>query len=272
MLIEQNSEFGYFTPDGKEYVVTELQTPKPWLNYISNKKYGLVFSQNGSGFSYYRSVLLQRLTYYSHDSYVPNFPQTGKYIYFRDMESQAYWTLAPLFDVDEKKYESFLCKHGLGYSEIQSRINGIESSFRIFVPIENDDPVEIWTIRVTNKSQQSRKLQMYPFLQWQLNGYSSAATFTDKSGYTQAHYLENKNSILVSMSDTECAMQYSTFMSTDYQPDGFDTGLKSFLGVAGNQHDPLNVRRGACSNSVVSCEPTVGCDGERVHPCCWRIY
>ena len=84
------------------------------------------------------------------------------------------------------------------------------------------------------------------------------ATFTDKSGYTQAHYLENKNSILVSMSDTECAMQYSTFMSTDYQPDGFDTGLKSFLGVAGNQHDPLNVRRGACSNSVVSCEPTVG--------------
>ena len=183
--MKKKNEFGHFSKDGKEYIVTTLKTPKPWLNYISNKKYGLVFSQNGSGFSYYLSVLLQRLTYYSHNSYAPNFPQTGKYVYFRDMESKEYWTLAPLFDIDEKKYDSFFCKHGLGYSEIFSRINGIESSFRIFVPIENDDPVEIWTIRVTNKSDRKRKLQFYPYLQWQLNGYNPAATFTDKSSYTQ---------------------------------------------------------------------------------------
>ena len=30
------SEYGYFTEDGREYVITRTDTPKPWVNVISN--------------------------------------------------------------------------------------------------------------------------------------------------------------------------------------------------------------------------------------------
>ncbi|NIA31218.1 MAG: hypothetical protein GWP06_15080, partial [Actinobacteria bacterium] len=255
--MEKDGDYGYFSDDGKEYIVTTLLTPKPWLNYISNKKYGLVFSQNGSGFSFYLSVLLQRLSYYEHNSYVPDYPQTGKYIYIRDVESKEYWTLAPLTDIDEIKYDKFICKHGLGYSEIISLRNGIESSFRIFVPFENDNPVEIWTIKITNKSNLKRKLQIYPYIHWQLTGYNHTTSFVDKTGYIEAKYDNEKGYITVSMSDPESKQQYMGFMAAAYQPDGFDTRLNGFLGVAGSLHDPAAVRNGRCTNSETSCEAVI---------------
>ena len=253
----EKENYGYFSDDGKEYIVTTLKTPKPWLNYISNKKYGLVFSQNGSGFSFYLSVLLQRLTYYDHNSYVPDYPQTGKYVYLRDVDTSEYWTLAPLNDIDEEKYEEFQCKHGLGYSELYSRRKGIESSFRIFVPLENDDPIEIWTIKIANKSNRKRNLQIYPYIHWQLTGYNHSTSFVDKTGYIQGKYNNKKQRIAVSISDPENRLQYMGFMGADYQPDGFDVRLNSFLGIAGSLHDPAAVRMGGCTNSETSCEAIV---------------
>ena len=46
------SEYGYFTEDGREYVITRPDTPKPWVNVISNGDYGFVVSQAGGGYSW----------------------------------------------------------------------------------------------------------------------------------------------------------------------------------------------------------------------------
>ena len=42
------NEYGYFSDDGKEYVITRPDTPMPWINVISNGDYGMVLSQAGS--------------------------------------------------------------------------------------------------------------------------------------------------------------------------------------------------------------------------------
>ena len=48
-----DSQFGRFTPDGREYVVERIDTPRPWLNFLSNDEYGVCLSQNGYGYSFY---------------------------------------------------------------------------------------------------------------------------------------------------------------------------------------------------------------------------
>ncbi|MRR11227.1 hypothetical protein EG835_01780, partial [bacterium] len=44
--------YGRFTEDGREYVITDPRTPRPWVNVISNARAGLVVSQTGSGFTW----------------------------------------------------------------------------------------------------------------------------------------------------------------------------------------------------------------------------
>ena len=41
------TKYGYFTDDGKEFVITRPDTPRPWINIMSNGEYGLVVSQTG---------------------------------------------------------------------------------------------------------------------------------------------------------------------------------------------------------------------------------
>jgi len=56
------SKYGYFTPDGREYVITRPDTPRPWVNVISNGDYGTIETQTGSGFSWRDNSNLSRIT------------------------------------------------------------------------------------------------------------------------------------------------------------------------------------------------------------------
>ncbi len=46
------NRYGHFAEDGREYVVTDPLTPRPWVNVIANPRVGLVVSQTGSGMSW----------------------------------------------------------------------------------------------------------------------------------------------------------------------------------------------------------------------------
>ena len=61
------TDYGYFSEDGKEYVITRPDTPKPWINVICNGNYGFVVSQTGSGFSWRGNSNLFRLTRWNQD-------------------------------------------------------------------------------------------------------------------------------------------------------------------------------------------------------------
>ncbi len=127
------NKYGYFSEDGKEYIITNPRTPKPWVNVISNGNYGLVVSQVNGGFSWLGNSNLNRLTRWNQDLIMDN---QGKYIYLRDEESGAFWspTLQPV-GIDLENYE---CRHGIGYTKFSGQFKGIESGLRIFVPFKND--------------------------------------------------------------------------------------------------------------------------------------
>ena len=114
------SKYGYFTADGREYVITRPDTPRPWVNVICNGDYGLIESQTGSGFSWRDNSNLSRITRWEQDLIKDSW---GKYLYVRDRESGNFWSATwkpccPDFDF-------FEVRHGQGYSILKSRLYDI---------------------------------------------------------------------------------------------------------------------------------------------------
>jgi cellobiose phosphorylase len=49
-------QYGHFSEDSREYIITRPDTPTPWINYISNLRgYCGIVSQTGGGFSFHRT-------------------------------------------------------------------------------------------------------------------------------------------------------------------------------------------------------------------------
>ncbi len=61
-MAEFQTDYGYFSDEGDEYIVTRPDTPMPWINVIANEDYGLVLSQAGSGYSWRTHASLNRIT------------------------------------------------------------------------------------------------------------------------------------------------------------------------------------------------------------------
>ena len=44
--------YGYFDNKNREYVITNPQTPTPWINYIGNGGFGGIVSATGGGLTF----------------------------------------------------------------------------------------------------------------------------------------------------------------------------------------------------------------------------
>src|SRR3989338_916752 len=114
------SKYGYFTADGREYVITRPDTPRHWVNVISNGNYGIVESQNGSGFSWRGEANLFRITRWEQDLIKDTF---GKFIYVRDNDSGKMWSAT--YKPCCVELDFFEVRHGIGYSILTSQYEGI---------------------------------------------------------------------------------------------------------------------------------------------------
>ncbi|MFN2443302.1 MAG: glycosyl transferase family 36, partial [Thermoanaerobaculia bacterium] len=84
--------YGHFSEDGREYVITNPRTPRPWSNVISGPRLGMAVSQTGSGFTWIDNSQLAVVNVWQQD-----FAQdsSGKFLYLRDAETGKVWSLSP---------------------------------------------------------------------------------------------------------------------------------------------------------------------------------
>jgi len=245
-----DSEFGRFTDDGREYLVSRIDTPRPWLNYLTNDVYGACLSQNGFGYSFYRAALDVRVTYIDIFGYVPTHPQTGKFVYLHDVGSGRHWPLAPLGAADLREHRNFQCRHGLGYAIISAEREGIFGELAVLVP-RGRNPVELWRIRLVNKSGRRRRLRFFPYVEMAM---SCASSMTDVLTYTRGAWRPELGAAVIRMTNTTSPMTYDAFMGGDYPARGWDCRRESFLGTARTIQDPLVPELGRCARSSVSAE------------------
>ena len=60
--------YGHFDDDNKEYVITQPDTPLPWINYLGNESYFGLISNTAGGYSFYKDARLLRLTRYRYNN------------------------------------------------------------------------------------------------------------------------------------------------------------------------------------------------------------
>ena len=236
------TSYGHFSKDGREFIVATPRTPRPWINVISNGDYGMTVSQTGSGYSWRTHAQLNRLTRWDQDLIKDEW---GKYIYIRD-ERDNVWSAGWKPVCAEP--DSYRCRHGIGYSIIESSNHGIETELLVFLP--NDEPMEIWKLTLRNTTKRSRVLDLFTFFEWAL-GQSPDWHREFHKSFMKTDFDTKTNTILAvkrlwevptSRGHWNTDWPYVAFHSVDVKPVSFETDKESFLGMYGNQAHPSALR------------------------------
>ena len=235
------TRYGYFAEDGREYAILTPRTPRPWVNVISNGDYGIIVSQAGSGYSWRTHAQLNRLTRWAQDLVKDEW---GKYIYLRDEQGNL-WSAGWKPVCSEP--QAYSCRHGVGYSIITARNFGIETELMFWVP--NEDPVEIWRLRVRNRSRKKRELNLYTYLEWGLGQapdwhreFHKSFTRTEYDGRIHALFaLKRLWEVPTERGHWNTDWPYVAFHSSTLKPSSYDADKESFLGMYGEVARPASV-------------------------------
>ena len=60
--------FGHFDDERREYVITDPQTPWPWINYLGNEDFFSLISNTAGGYSFYKDAKFRRITRYRYNN------------------------------------------------------------------------------------------------------------------------------------------------------------------------------------------------------------
>lgn len=157
------TSFGHFSPDGKEYVITNLGTPRPWTNVMSNGRYGLVVSHLGGSFSWLDNCQLQRVTRWEQDL---SEDIHGRFVYVQDRNSKQTWTTT--YQPTQVVADEEQVVHGMGYTRFDRSVHGIATRQTVFVP--RDLNAEVWLIEIENLRDERADLTLCSAVDWHLGG------------------------------------------------------------------------------------------------------
>jgi cellobiose phosphorylase len=245
------NDYGYFSDDGREYVITRPDTPAPWINVLSNGDYGLVLSQTGSGYSWRTHASLNRVTRWSQDLVCDDW---GKYLYIRDLESGAFWSAG--WHPAGHDLEAYQIRHGFGYSTIEWQREALRGSITYLVPL--DDPCEVWLLRLENHGGETRRLQLFTYLEWLLGAAPDWHREFHRL-FIETNYEERYHALLATKVLWELpgekgphlnrSWPYVAFHSSSIQPAGYDGDKAAFLGRNGRLAAPQALREGRSFNT-----------------------
>src|SRR3974390_1225043 len=123
--------YGHFDDPNREYVITQPDTPLPWINYLGCQAYFGIISNTAGGYSFYRDPRLRRLTRYRYNN--TPFDLGGRYLYVRDNESGKFWS--PSWQPTRHGLDKYECRHGMGCTTISSSYGKIDAQTCYFVPL-----------------------------------------------------------------------------------------------------------------------------------------
>ncbi len=238
--------YGHFSDNGKEYIIRRWDTPKPWVNYLTNGRFHSMISHIGSGHSYYLDFELNPITFRGNQQLLEAVP--GKFLYLRDNETDEVWNanVAPCM-----KSEHFEARHGFGYTTISSTYNGIAA--RITYCVSEDD-AEIWLVELANTTDRKRDLSVFSYSELVMGEYSFEALGPWFAHAMSSLRFEN-DAILgtkkfVKAPDGKSAIHwpYSLYVTTSLPPDGYETNRDKFVGMYRTLLNPRAVAENSVSN------------------------
>lgn len=240
-----NLNFGYFTEDGTEYVITDPHTPRPWHNYLGNAVYLVNITQHGTGASFFQPRGEGLRANVTEDRDGNGGP---RHVYLRDNDDGTHWSLTGM--PGDCAMDQWECRVGLGYQVNTSRLHGITASWRTFVP-QNDRAAEIWTLTVTNDSDRKRRISLFPYLEMHLTGGNTLMDFIAVLG---GHYDAASNAVFGINSCVKFPPYFKAFLASDAEVAATTVGRDAFFGPYRDTHRPLAVESGDVDNREAGTE------------------
>jgi cellobiose phosphorylase len=158
-----SNDFGGFTPDGREYVISlqpGQKTPMPWVNVLSNADFGTLVSETGQAYTWSENAHEFRLTPWNNDAVTDS---GGELFYLRDEESGEFWSPTLPSPVDTSLR---ITRHGFGYSVFEHTEGGLHSELWVYVAWKAQVKFSVWKIR--NQSGRTRTLSATAYVEWVL--------------------------------------------------------------------------------------------------------
>lgn len=258
--------YGYFSDDGKEYVIKTPFTPRPWGNIISNGDFGMMISQTGSGYCWRGNAGQNRITRSFQDLVKDNW---GIYFYLRDLNRGKYWsaTYKPVMH----SYSHYSVVHGIGYSRFIQQVEEIVSEMTVFVSAH--DPVQIFQIKITNLSAETRELDVTSYAEWLL-GFAPDEhrefhkLFIETSADVAGRTLFARKCLWGFPDDkgrhNNIDWPYTAFMSVSEPIKSFDCDKETFIGMYHNDDRPqamevptLGGRKGRFTDAIAALQVAV---------------
>ena len=247
-------KYGKFSKDGKEFIIENVETPTPWINYLYNGRYFSTISNNGGGISYFKSPLHGRITRYRIND-VPH-DRPGKFIYVKDEDTKDIWSLT--WQPVGKKREAYKTIHGFGYTKSESKIKGIKSSVLFFVPQEDD--CEIWKATLSNKSGKKRKLTLTAYVEFAL-GHAMVDIINqcDDQHFNRVNFDKNLNALFATktywVTSTMGTQQQENkewdqwvYFTSNLPVKNYETLRERFIGNYRNENNPIAIENDCFSN------------------------
>ena len=250
-------KFGYFDDTQREYVITQPDTPLPWINYLGCEAYFGLISNTAGGYSFYRDARLRRLTRYRYNN--APLDMGGRYLYLRDNATGKYWS--PSWMPTRLKLNEYECRHGQGYTVITSKLDGIKSSTRYFVPL--GESLEIWQVTLTNDSASDADLSLFSaveFCLWDAN--DDATNFQRNYSIGQVEIVDD---VIYHKTEYRERRDHFAYFACSEKPAGLDTTREDFLGAYRGWNEPVVVERGESCNSVAHGWQPIGSHHVKVH-------
>lgn len=240
------SNYGHFNENGTEYVITKPDAPRRFqMNYMQNSKFLSSVNHFGTGKGAYQ----KNAAFYMDKQgrgrcYLIN--DGNRYLYIKDQNTGKLWS--PGWSPVREKLDFYECRHGIGYTYITGEKDGISAQWRLFV--NENDPAEIWTLTLENKTGADRTLDIFSCADVSLEGY------TRKNGYrswVRGSIFADENMAYVSNpDDAKPHSWYNGFMTSDIKAKGYDTSRVGFLGAFGTYDHPDSIDRGVSNSEAAS--------------------
>ncbi len=243
------THYGNFKNNNIEFEIKNLNTPRPWINYLSNGKYTSLISQTGGGYSYFLDSDKNRITRWCPENYLTD--QPGRYLYIHDMDTKKSFQFNGISALKNKTIKTI---HRPGLTTIKGVKDNLEICIDFFVPVNTN--AEYWLISIKNLGKKKKRLKIYPFIEWMLAGYFLELQIRNIATlYNLGKFDEKLQAIITNKQPVDYTpWEYTCYFGSTEKIKNFEIDYENFIGRYKNYTQPEAVKKGKLTNT----SPLVG--------------
>jgi len=253
-------KYGHFSKNGTEFIITNPVTPRPWINYLTNEDYCAIISHNAGGYSFYKDCRTDRILRWAPDNW--HFDRPGRYIYVRDKESKKCWSAS--YQPMRIKPQFYQSRHGLGYTITSTTYFGINIEITFFVPAH--EACEVWLVKIKNKTNKTRNLELFPYVEWLLGDYHQELRYRNIMNLYNRVWFDKPNKAIFAKKTAFWGdmhikpYAYIDFFASSLPVSGYATQKDGFLGRYNTEETPDAVMNDNFKNTgSASGEDSIAC-------------